>query len=308
MNIVFFGTSEFAVPSLNKLIASSHKVLAVATQPDRKKGRDLKISSSPVKEVAVENKLLVLQPEKFEENFIKKLKSFKPDLFIVIAYGHILKKEILDIPKYYSINLHASLLPEYRGAAPINWAIIKGEARTGVTIIRMNENMDEGDIISQREARIEPNDTFVTLSGKLSRIGSDLLIETLGDVEGGRERFIKQDNKYATYARRLTKEDGLIDWNESAVKIHNKVRALVPWPGAYAKFKGKILKIWQTKVVDNETGKAGMVIKALGADLVIGTGEGLLKVLELQIEGSRIMDAASFMRGHTIKAGEENFT
>ncbi len=303
MNVVFFGTSKFAVLSLKKLISSNHRILAVITQPDRRKGRHLKFSVSPVKKTAAKFKLKILQPEKLDEAFINKLTSLNPDIFLVVAFGHILKKEILEIPHIYSINLHASLLPAYRGAAPINWAIMNGEAKTGLTVIKMNEKMDEGDIILQREVDINPDDTSFTLEGKLSQIGSDSLLSTLEDIENNKANFIKQNSKEATYARKLKKVDGLIDWKKTAAEIHNKVRGLIPWPGAYTVFNKKILKIWKTEVLDQKTGKPGEVVKTEGDELIIGTGNGKLKILELQLEASKRMDVASFLRGHKVKAG-----
>lgn len=302
MNIVFFGTSKFAVPNLKKLIASNHKVLAVVTQPDRKKGRHLKLSISPIKETALKNNIRLWQPELLDDNFINELKKLKADLFIVIAYGRILKKEVLEVPLIYSINLHASLLPKYRGAAPINWAIINGEAKTGVTIIKMNEKMDEGDIISSKEADILPEDNSFTLDEKLSEIGAKLLSETLGVIEKRKEKFIKQDSKKASYAKKLNKEDGLIDWKKSAFEIHNKVRGTLPWPGAHTIFNGKILKILETELLKEKIGKPGEAVKAEG-ELIIGAGNGSLKILELQLEAGKKMDASSFMRGHDVSKG-----
>lgn len=303
MDIVFFGTSEFGVPSLLKLAASKHKILAVVTQPDSRKGRHLKLSISPVKEAAAKFKLKILQPEKLDETFINKLKSLNPDIFIVIAFGHILKKEVLQIPSFYSINLHASLLPKYRGAAPINWATMNGETKTGVTIIKMNELMDEGDIILQRESDINPEDTSFTLGKKLSQLGADLLLRTLEDIENNKEHFIRQDSKEATYARKLKKEDGLIDWKKTAAEIHNKVRGLIPWPGAYTILNRKILKIWRTEVLEEKKGKPGEIIKAEGDSLTVGTAKGQLKILELQLEAGKRMNVANFLRGHKISAG-----
>ncbi|MCK4463121.1 MAG: methionyl-tRNA formyltransferase [Candidatus Omnitrophica bacterium] len=305
MNVVFFGTSKFAVPSLKKFISSNHRILAVITQPDRRKGRHLKLSISPVKEVAAKFKLKILQPEKFDEAFINKLKSLNPDIFIVIAFGHILKKEVFEIPSFYSVNLHASLLPKYRGAAPINWAIMNGETKTGVTIIKMNEMMDKGDIILQREVDINPDDTSFILGKKLSQIGADSLLRTLEDIENNKENFIKQNSRRATYARKLKKEDGLIDWKKTATEIHDKVRGLISWPGAYTIFNRKILKIWKTQVLKEKTGKPGEIIRAEGDSLIVGTAKGQLKILELQLEASKRMDVASFLRGHKISVGSK---
>lgn len=304
MNIVFFGTSRFAVPALKGLIASKYKISAVVTQPDRKKGRHLKLSIPAIKDVALKNNIRILQLETLDQGFIGELKTLKPDLFIVIAFGHILKKEILNIPRLYSINLHASLLPKYRGAAPINWAIIKGETKTGLTIIRMNEGMDEGDIISSKAVDILPEDTSLSLSEKLSQIGADLLLGTLEHIERKKEKFIKQDSKKATYARKLSKEDGLIDWRKDAKEIHNIVRGLIPWPGAYTILNKKILKIWKTQILDEDISKPAKIVKAKGDLLIVGTGRGLIRLLEVQLEAGKKMDVASFLRGHRINEGE----
>lgn len=303
MNVVFFGTSKFAMPSLKKLISSNHRILAVITQPDRRKGRHLKLSVSPVKEAAEKFKLKILQPEKLDKAFINKLKSLNPDIFIVIAFGHILKKEVLEIPSFYSVNLHASLLPKYRGAAPINWATMNGETKTGITIIKMNEMMDEGDIILQREVDINPDDTSFTLGEKLSQVGADSLLRTLEDIENNRVNFIKQNSKIATYARKLKKEDGLIDWKKTATEIHNKVRGLIPWPGAYTILNRKMLKMWKTQVLEEKAGKPGEIIRAEGDSLIIGTAKGQLKILELQLEAGKRMNVASFLRGRKISVG-----
>lgn len=303
MKIVFFGTSQFAVPGLKRLIASRYSVIAVVTQPDRKQGRRLKTAASPVKEIALDNNKKIFQPETLSDDFIGDLKTLSPDLFIVIAYGHILKKDILEIPRYYALNLHASLLPKYRGAAPINWAILKGDKKTGVTIIKMNEHMDRGDIIARAEEKIEDNDTSLSLREKLSHTGADLLLRTVSLIENKKEKFEKQNEKYATYARKLTKEDGLIDWSKTAIEVHNKVRGTIPWPGAYTSFEGKTLKILKTEVLDITRCNPGEVIKAEGSEFIIGTNKGAIKILELQPEAGKRMDTSSFLRGHKLKVG-----
>lgn len=307
MNIIFFGTSEFAIPSLKTLIASRHKVLALVTQPDRKKGRSLKLSPPPAKVIAQENNIPAYQPQDASSReSVEYLKKLGADLFVVISFGQILKKEVLSIPKYYSINLHGSLLPKYRGAAPTNWAVINGEKSSGVTIIKLNERMDEGDIIAKREVEIEPVDTNITLSEKLSDAGAALLAETLELIEAGKASFTKQSDSDATYAPKLKKEDGLINWSEPAVKIHDKVRGFLPWPGAYTYYDGKILKLLQTGL-SNKTAETkaspGQVLYIGKEGIIVRTGSGDLVIEYLQLEGKKDMDAASFVRGHRLEKG-----
>ncbi len=304
MNIVFFGTSEFAMTVLRKLIDSEHKVLAVVTQPDRRRGRSLRFSSPPTKITAIKHDIPVYQPDDVSsKESVAYLKKLNADLFVVVAFGQILKKEALDIPKFYCVNIHSSLLPKYRGAAPTNWAIMNGDTATGVTIIKMNEKMDEGDIILKKEIAIDKEDTNVTLSEKLADIGADALIETIESIGSGKARFAKQDGSAVTYAPKLKKEDGLINWNEPAVKIHNKVRGLLPWPGAYTHFKGKTLKILKTEVLEAGNGKGASgevvdIIKHKG--IVIKTGDDNLLIQYVQIEAKKPFDTDAFLCGHKI--------
>lgn len=306
MKIVFFGSSLFAVPSLKALLDSSHKVLAVSTQPDRAKGRNLKLSETPVKTLALSRGIKnIYQPEKISDKAsIKYLKSLSADLFVVVAYGEILPKEILEVPKIYSINLHASLLPKYRGAAPINRAIINGETKTGFSIIKMNEKMDAGDILLKRSVEIEPDDTSLTLDRKLSELGGILILDAIRFIELDKVTFKKQDAKKVSFAPKLKKEDGLIDWKNPAAKIHNMVRGLVPWPCAYTFLDTKLLKVWKTEVLPSrEKRQPGQVIDAGKNTILVSAGKDLLIIKELQLEGKNRMDAASFMRGHKIERG-----
>lgn len=310
MNIVFFGTSEFAVPSLRELLDSGHKILTLVTQPDRKKGRNLKLSSPPTKVLALPRGIPVHQPDNVSSagsvNYLRKL---DPDLFVVIAFGQILKREVLSIPKFYAINLHGSLLPKYRGAAPTNWAIINGDKSSGVTVIRMNEAMDEGDIMLRREVDIDSDDTNITLSEKLSELGAKALLEVISSIEnGGKLNFVKQDNDQVSLAPKLKKENGLIDWNEEAIKIYNNVRGLLPWPGAYTHYDGRILKVLQAELANDpivgdnaQNGEVVDIVKDKG--IVVRTGSGHLVIKYLQLEGKRILDADSFLRGHRIEKG-----
>lgn len=307
MKLVFFGTSEFALTILRRLIDSKHKVLAVVTQPDREKGRRLKVSPPPTKVLAKTRNIPVYQPDDASSaDSADYLKDLNADLFVVVAFGQILKKNILDIPKICALNVHGSILPKYRGAAPTNWAIINGDTVSGVSVICMNEKMDEGDILLKKEIAIDPEDTNITLSEKLSDLGADALEEAVELIAAGKAKFIKQNNSNATYAPKLKKEDGLINWNESALTIHNKVRALLPWPGAYSHFNGKILKILKTDIAQGQDEKAknGEVVaipKHKG--IVVKTSKGNILIQYVQIEGKKPMDAESFLRGHRIPPG-----
>lgn len=307
MNIVFFGTSEFAIEPLEALLGSRHKVLALVTQPDRQRGRNLKLSPPATKVLALSKGIPVYQPEDASSiDSVNYLKGLRADLFVVIAFGQILRKSVLSIPKFYAINLHGSLLPKYRGAAPTNWAVINGDKTSGVTIIKMNERMDEGDIILKREAAIDPEDTNITLNEKLSSLGAGALLEAIDIIEKKAAAPEKQDGSKATYAPKLKKEDGLIDWSEPAAVIHNKVRGFLPWPGAYTRYNGRTLKILKTETADAagddlEIGEVADIIKDKG--IIVRTGSGDLLIKYLQLEGKKEMDADSFVRGHKIERG-----
>lgn len=310
MNIVFFGTSEFAIPSLRALLASRHKILALVTQPDRKRGRSLKLSPPPTKVLALTRDIPVYQPadasgkEAFE--YLKKLNA---DLFVVISFGQILKKNILELPKLYPINLHGSILPNYRGAAPTNWAVINGNKASGVTIIKMNEKMDEGDIIAKEEVYIEEEDTNITLTEKLSETGANLLLKTIEEIEkgGGSLKSVKQNSAEACYAPKLKKEDGLINWSRPATEIHNRVRGLLPWPGAYTYYGGKILKVLKTEILgapvtkERMPGEVSEVVSGKG--IIVRTGSEEIAIKYLQLEGKKVLDSDSFVRGHKIASG-----
>lgn len=307
MNIVFFGTSEFAVASLERLAGSSHKILAAVTQPDKKSGRFQKIAHPPVKESALKLGLAVLQPADLNDvKFTEKLKSLKADLFAVVSYGNILKKEVLDIPAKFCVNLHASLLPKYRGAAPINRAIINGDDTTGVTVIKMNEKMDEGDIIIKKEIPVLAHDTAESLSRNLAYEGSGLLLEALDLIGQGRARFEKQDDSKATYAPKLKKEDGLIDWNKDALKIQSHIRGVQPWPGAYTYLGEKLIKIWKASIYGAGVAalKPGEIIGIEKDGILVNTKSGAIVIEELQPESSRRMDINAFLAGHRLKTGD----
>ncbi len=297
------GTPEFAVPSLSALIGAGYEIAAVVTQPDRPSGRGKVLTPPPVKTAAEAEGIPVLQPSKIRtEEFFAELSSYSPDLICVTAYGRILPKSILALPRHGCVTAHASLLPKYRGAAPINWAIVRGEDVTGVTTMLMDEGMDTGDMLLKREVAIEDADTGETLSRKLSIVGGELLVETLALLEEGKLSPEKQDESLATYAPIIKKEDGLVDWSKPARDIRNLVRGMLPWPGAYTSLSGKMLKIFRAVVSEGE-GQPGEVIKSGQGILRVATGEGALDVLELQIEGGKRLEAAAFLAGRKIPEG-----
>jgi methionyl-tRNA formyltransferase len=309
MNIVFFGSSNFAVPSLRTLIKSVHKILYVVTQPDRKKGRGLHLEGTAVKLVALELGLKIYQPQSINaDEAIQFLKTQDAGLFIVISYGQILSQSVLDIPKLFAINAHASLLPKYRGAAPINWAIIKGEKKSGITIMRMVKKMDAGPIIMQQEIDIQEPDTAITLEQELSEMAAKLLIPALEKIENKTYNLIPQDESKAGLAPKLKKEDGLIHWQMSASRIHNLIRGCLAWPGAFTYYNGKLLKIYRARVVRltdcsiNRT--PGKILKISKEGLIVATAEEDLMIEELQMEGKKIMQVEEFIAGHKICVGE----
>jgi methionyl-tRNA formyltransferase len=306
MDIVFFGTSEFAVESLERLAGSRHKIKAVVTQPDRKKGRLQKILPTAVKESALKLGVEVLQPEDLSSpEFIERLKLQNADLFIVVSYGNILKKEILGIPKKFCINLHGSLLPKYRGAAPINWTIINSDETTGVTIIKMNEKMDEGDIILKDQTPVLTHDTAESLSKRLALRGSELLLKALDMIESGKAEFQEQDDAKATYAPKLKKEDGLINWDREGVKIQSHIRGVQPWPGAYTYLNGKLIKIWKASIYGTGSSRIpGEVIGIEKDGILVSTRQGAIVIEELQPESSRRMDINAFLAGYKLKVGD----
>lgn len=303
MKIVFMGTPGFAVPSLNALIESEDEVVGVVTKADKPQGRGQRIESPPIKILSQQYGIPILQPEKLKtEEFFNELRIFNPDLICVTAYGKILPKNILELPPCGCINVHASLLPKYRGAAPINWAIINGEKNTGITTMLMNEGMDTGDILLQEEMPIDEEDTGETLSEKLSHIGAELLIQTIKLLKENKLSPIPQDHSKATYASMLKKEDGLIDWSKSAQEIKNSIRGTLPWPGAYTFLEGKNLKIYRA-IVSLGQGKPGLVIISTTGTLRVATGAGAIDIHELQIEGGRRLPTEAFLSGRKIKEG-----
>lgn len=301
MKIIFFGSSDFAVPFLEALKDREELVLVV-TQPDRKKGRSQRMSSTPVKDASDKAGFKIFQPEDVNcKDSIDYFRGFNPDLFIVVSFGQILSRELLGIPRKNSINVHASLLPKYRGAAPINWAIANGEKETGITVIKMNEKMDEGEIILTERVSIAADEDAIALSERLSKKGIAPLLKSIDLIKKGTVDFLKQDDSQVSYAPKLKKEDGLIDWRWSAEKIYNRVRAFVPWPGCFTYWNKKILKIWSTrpeKRDDPSDLKTGTVLETGKSGILVKAGKGALRIGELQLEGGRRMNAEEFIAGH----------
>ena len=296
MNIIFMGSAGFSIPSLEILYKSKHKIFALVTVPDKEKGRGQKISSSPVKEFGIKNNIPVLQPDKFkDEKFVSRLREFNADLFVVVAF-RILPQEVFTIPAKGSFNLHASLLPKYRGAAPIQWALIKGEQKTGVTTFALEEKVDTGNIYLQKEVEIDDEDNLETLHDKLSDIGAKAVLETVDMIESGNYKLKGQDNSLATPAPKITPETGKIEWAKPAKEIHNLVRGLSPTPCAYFFHNDKKIKVYKTRVIEKENTIAGKII-AIKKNLFVECGTNELEIIELQLEGRKRMNAEEFLRG-----------
>lgn len=306
MKILFMGTPEFAVPSLNALLGAGHTVCGVFTQPDKPKNRGMKLLPSPVKVCALSHEIPVFQPAKMRDGeALGYLRELDPELIVVAAYGKILPSEILDYPVKGCINVHSSLLPKYRGAAPINWAILNGEAETGVTIMHMASELDAGDIICQSATPIGENETAPELFQRLAQLGAGLLLEAVGQIADGRPARVPQDAALATYAPMLSRALSPIDWNRDARSLHNQVRGLLPWPAAVAEFGGNRCKVLSTVVIDDKMEKApGTVIEAGKNGIVMVCGGGtLLRICELQPDGGKRMKAADYLRGHPLSLG-----
>ncbi|MCM8784735.1 MAG: methionyl-tRNA formyltransferase [Candidatus Omnitrophica bacterium] len=301
MKIIFFGSDNFGIPSV-EILKRNFELVAVVTAPDKPKGRGLKISPNPVKEWAIANGINVYQPEKFEESFIDKIKKISPDLIVLISYGKILPSSILNIPKITSINVHPSLLPKYRGPAPIEWALINGETKTGITLIKMDENIDTGQIIIQKEVEISPFDNAFTLKNRLSILAAEVLYKGIEIIKQGGKTYLQKGE--SSYARKLKKEDGLIKWEEPAEKIHNLVRGVIIWPTAYTYLPTnsvkKIIKIYKTEIGNKEGkfGEKGEIIKIEKDYIEVACGEGTLKIKELQLEGKKRMTVSQFLCGY----------
>ena len=306
LNLVFCGTPRFAVPVLDKLVEAGFHVQLVVTQPDRPKGRGLELVSSPVKQRALQLGLPVSQPESIKNNagFREQLGEFKPDAIIVVGYGRIIPQWMLDLPPLGNINLHASLLPKYRGAAPIQWAVAHGETITGVTTMKIDAGLDTGDILQQKEVPIAPNDTAETMAPKLAAVGADLMVETLRAWQTGTLHARPQDNAKATLAPILKKEDGIIDFSRPASEILNRMRGFQPWPGAYTRFRGKTLQVSKAAVLDRTLPSSELQVP--GDHLLVGCGHGTaIELFELQLEGKKRTSAADFIRGYRPQSGEK---
>jgi len=310
LRVIFMGTAELSCDSLRALIASPRlQVVAVVTQPDRPKGRDMKLQPTPVKELARQTGLLVLQPERArEEAFLGTLRDLQPELIAVAAYGQILPPSILDLPRHGCINVHTSLLPRYRGAGPIQWAILNGDAATGVTIMKMDVGLDTGDLLTQAKTPIHPEDTSVTLHDRLATMGAELLLRTIPDYVADKIPSRPQPVEGVSHAPKIKKQDGHIDWTQPARAIWNRVRGLVPWPGAFSFLAGQpqphLLKIWQAETVERP-GPPGEVLQADKTGIVVGCGRDALRILVVQREGGRRLTAQEFLAGHPLLPGQK---
>ena len=307
MKIVFMGTPDFAVGTLEALIQAGHELIGVVTQPDKPKGRGKSLMATPVKEVALKHQIPVYQPQKVRETeFTENLRRLAPDVIVVAAFGQIITKEILEIPRYCCVNVHASLLPAYRGAAPIQWAVINGEKESGVTIMQMDEGLDTGDMIDKVVVPLAEDETGGSLFDKLSQAGAGLCVKVLKDLEEGKAVREKQPEESTTaYASMISKKMGEVNWNESAKSIEQLIRGLNPWPSAYTKLQGKTLKLWQAQVEEQEEeGRPGEILRVEKDAFYVKTGKGLLKIKEVQLEGKKRMDTGAFLRGFHLNTGE----
>ncbi len=302
MRVVFMGTPDFAAGILEAVVLAGHEVVLAVSQPDKPKGRGKALQFPPVKEYAISQGIEVYQPRKVREaECVEFIRERQPEIIVVAAFGQILPKELLDLPKYGCINVHASLLPKYRGAAPIQWAVINGDKVSGVTIMRMDVGLDTGDIIETAETEISPEETGGSLFDKLEKLGAKLLVETMEKIENGTARYTKQEESQASHVGMIDKSMGDIDWKKSAVEIENLIRGLNPWPSAYTRLNGKTLKIWKAlPEPGGEPPKAGCVYLVNKKELKIHTGDGVLSLLEVQLEGKKRMDIPSFLRGYEV--------
>lgn len=301
--IIYMGTPAFACPTLQTLIDRQEQVVAVFTQPDRPKGRGQKLQPPPVKELAERHGIPVCQPPKVRApEVIEQIRALQPDLIVVVAFGQILPKALLEIPPQGCVNVHASLLPRYRGAAPLNWCIVNGETETGVTTMLMDVGLDTGPMLLKKSTPIGPDETIISLHDRMACMGAELLAETLDGLKAGRISPEAQDDTLSCYAPLIKKEDGLIDWNRPASAIHNQIRGLASWPGCYTYLNGEPLKVHRASLAQQH-GPAGSVLSATAAGITVACGEGALTIHELQAAGSRRMDSASFLAGHPIAPG-----
>lgn len=305
MRVIFMGTPDFSVSTLEEIIKAGHEVIGVVTQPDKPKGRGKAVLYTPVKEKAMEHNIPVYQPVKVKDpEFVEVLRDLKPDVIVVVAFGQILPKSILEMTKYGCINVHASLLPKYRGAAPIQWTIIDGEKETGITTMYMDVGIDTGDMLLQAKTPITEDETYGSLHDKLAEIGGKLLVETLEGLEKGNIQRKQQDDSQSNYVKMIFKDQGKIEFEKSAVEIERLIRGLNPWPSAYTTLDGKTLKIWKASVVSGvNQGRPGEIVEVKKDAIVVQTGQGALAIKELQLEGKKRMDTQSFLLGYQIKQG-----
>ncbi|MGN0426560.1 MAG: methionyl-tRNA formyltransferase [Agathobacter sp.] len=303
MRVIFMGTPDFAVGTLEAIIEAGHEVVLAVTQPDKPKGRSASLQFPPVKECAIAHNIPVFQPVKIrEQKNIDELKKYDPDIIIVVAFGQIVSKEILDMPRYGCVNVHASLLPKYRGAAPIQWAVINGDEITGVTTQRMDVGVDTGDIIETAQLRIAEDETGGSLFDKLAMVGAKLCVSTMEKIEKGEATYTPQKEEEATHTKKIEKELGNVDWSKSAKEIECLIRGLNPWPSAYTHLNGKNLKLWQARVVDeNSALKPGTIAKVTKDEILVQTGAGMLSLLEVQLEGKKRMPVDAFLRGYPLE-------
>lgn len=308
MKIIFMGTPDFSVPTLDAIKKDGNEIVLVVTQPDKKKGRKGILTPPPVKEWALKNNISIFQPVKLrEKQNIEELEKYEADVIVVAAFGQILPKEVLDMPKYGCINVHASLLPKYRGASPIQWAILNGDDETGVTTMQMGVGLDDGDILLQKKVPISSEDTGGSLFDKLSKVGADLLVETLHRIEKNDIVRIPQDDEKATHVGLIKKDFGILSFDEENKYILNKIRALNPWPSAFTFYKDKMVKIWKAKSVsfNNKGYEYGDLVVENKDELLVVTRNGAISILELQEEGKKRIKAADFLRGHKIEKGDK---
>ncbi len=305
MRIVYMGTPDFAVPTLQALLDSSHQVVGVFSQPDRPKGRGYKLMPPPVKELAQSRQVPVYQPQKLRDGAaLEILKQLAPDVIVVAAYGRILPKEILELPPYGCVNVHASLLPKYRGAGPVQWSVIHGEKTTGVTTMFMAEGMDTGDILEQSEVSIGPDETAGELMDRLAGLGAELLLHTLELLQTGKAVRTVQEESRATYAPMLKKSDGALDFSQPAQKLYDRIRGVSPWPGAYTYLDGKLIKIHKATLLPDQKGEPGLL--AGEKRMIVGCGDGSLELLEVQPQGGKRMRGEDFLRG--VRGERKKFT
>ena len=311
LSYIFFGTPEFCEPVLRSLKEAGRPPLAVVCQPDRPKGRGRKLESPPVKRWAEQCYVEVLQPDKCKDaRFLDHIRALKPDLGLVFAFGQLLPKELLDIPAQGFVNIHPSLLPKYRGAAPIQWTLINGDQETGVTILKVTPKLDDGDLLLQEPVQVDPQENAVELGERLALLGADLAVRALDLLEQGQAGFTPQDEARVVWAPALTKEDGRIDWTGTTLSLHNRIRGVQPWPGASTRLQNKSLKIHRASPGPAEAprAEAGQVVKAEGEELLVRTGDGLLRLLEVQLEGKKRLSVKDFLLGRPVQAGDRFHT